>query len=76
MTISHDRRKANIKKFRKSQFAGKLSCFAGRCVDLVMTVRHYLGVQLPFCARHHIQFKKLRKESWEPGVLEKLRRMK
>ena len=35
MTISHDRRKASIRKFRKAQFAEKLSCFVDRCVDVV-----------------------------------------
>ena len=77
MTISHECRKAGIRKFRKSQFAKKFSCFAGRCVDLVMIVRYHLGAQLPFCVRHYVQFKKLKREWGEkPTFLEKLRRMR
>lgn len=77
MTISHERRKAAIRKFRKTQFAKKLDCFVGRCIDLVMIVRHHLGTPLPFCVRHHIQFKKLKREWGEkPTFLEKVRRMR
>lgn len=77
MTVSHEYRKAGIRKFRKSQFAEKLSCFVKNCVDLVSIVRHRLGKPLPFCARHHEQFKKVCRE-WqhEPGLLKKLRGMK
>lgn len=77
MTISHERHKASVKKFRKSQFAEKLSCFVKKCVSLVSIVRHVLGKPTPFCVRHHEQFKKVyRYWRHEPNLLERLRGMK
>ena len=62
MTISHERRKAQIKKFRKPLIAHKADCFRKRCHEIVAVYRHVAGETVPLCYEDDRKFREMRKK--------------
>ena len=52
MTISRERRKARIRKYRKLLFARKADCFVRKCRQVVAVYRHIGDKTIPLCADH------------------------
>ena len=62
MTISHERRKARIRKYRKTLFARKADCCASRCHQPMAVFRHVDGKTFPLCTDDDRKYRALRRE--------------
>lgn len=62
MTISHERRKKRIRKYRKPLRDWKADCFIQRCRQRVVIYRHLEGKIIPLCADHDEQYHAMRRE--------------
>lgn len=62
MTISRERRKARIRKYRKSLLAKKADCFIHKCRQPVIVYQHIGDKTTPLCAGHDETYRALRRE--------------
>ena len=62
MTVSHERRKARIKEYRKPLRDKKAICFVPKCRDPVAVYRHIGDETIPLCADHDERYRTVRRE--------------
>lgn len=62
MTISHERRKARIRKYRQPLRDKKASCCANRCRQVIAVFRHVDGKTFPLCEKDDMKYRALRRE--------------
>ena len=62
MTISHERRKAQVREYRKRLLAQKANCFVPKCREKVAVYRHLSGETIPLCADHDEKYRTIRRE--------------
>jgi len=62
VTISHERRKVRIRKYRKTLFARKADCCASRCRQPVAIFRYVDGKTFPLCTGDDQRYRALRRE--------------
>mgnify|MGYP001558438791 CR=1 FL=1 len=62
MTISYERRKAQIREYRKRLFARKADCLVQKCREKVVVYRHLSGETVPLCAGHDEKYRAIRRE--------------
>ena len=69
MTISHERRKARIRKYRKSLFARKADCCARKCRQVVAVFRHIDSKTISLCAKDDERFRGMRRKKYGDRLL-------